>query len=191
MATETSADAAQQLASSSVAGCGRKSPECPPRRGRRRSTRGAPGDRHPGAPGRSDHRPTQLAAKQHIQQRRSPADRICRHRAERHRAVPGRRRTGRPGEQLQDRAVVDGAQAGPKGRRPRAAHPARERGPGARGAERPGRHGSVEPGTAHAGLPAADFYCPRGPRHGRIRRADSGAQCRASRRATARRAKRL
>ena len=49
---------------------------------------------------------------------------------------------------------------------------------------------SVEPGT-QPGLPAADFYRPRRPRHGRIRRADTGAQCRASRRATARRAKRL
>ena len=190
MATETSPDLAEELPSTSVSDTGAN----------HRIARvvavvagllgAAAGDRHSGAAGQPDHRPTELAAERHLRKRRGTADRLCGHRAEHHRAVPGRRRTGRAAERRQDGAVVDGAQAGPEGRRPRAAHPARQRRPGAGRAQRPGGHRPVEPG-AQPGLPAPDLHRARRPGHRRIRRADPGAQRRASRLAAARREKRL
>ena len=155
------------------------------RRRRRRSARRPAGDRHPAAAGQTDHRPTELAAERRARQRRSPADRLRGHRPEHQRAVPGRRRTGRTRRQRQDGAVVDGAQAGAQGRRPRSADPARQRRPGARRAQRPGGRRAVEPG-AQRRVPAARLHRARRPGDRGIRRAQAGPQRRASRRPVAR-----
>ena len=180
----------EELASTPVTDAGAQPPDRSAGCYRRRSARRPAGDRHPDAAGQPDHRPTELAAERHVRQRRRAADRVRRHRPERHRAVPGCRRAGGTAERRQDGAVVDGAQAGPEGRRPRAAHPARQRLPGAGGAQRPGGHRAAEPG-AQPGLPALDVHRARRPGHRRVRRADAGTQRRASRLAAARREERL
>ena len=135
MATETSPDTVEELRIYLRERRGGKAPDRPLRCRRRRSAGHAAGDRHPGAAGQPDHRATELATERDLQQRRGATDRLRGHRPERQRALPGGRRTGRTAEREQDGAVVDGAQAGPQSRRPRSAHPARQRRPGAGGTQ--------------------------------------------------------
>ena len=100
--------------------------------------------------------------------------------------MPDCRRTQRG----QDGVAVDGAQAGAQSRRPRAAHPARQRRTGVRCTQCAGGLRSAEPGV-EPGLPALDLHRARRPRRRRIRRPDARAQRRAPGLAVARREERL
>ena len=96
------------------------------------SGRGGTGDRHPPASGEADHRAAELAPERRDAERRRAPDRLRGHRPDDHRAVQRRGRPGRPAEPGPHGAVVDRAQAGPQGHRPRTAHRA--------GQQRPARH---------------------------------------------------
>ena len=157
-----------------------------PDRHRRRAARRGTGDRYAPAAGDADHRAAQLAAERRAAERQRAADRICRDRSEHHRAVQCGRGADGAAEPRQDRAAVDGAEAGAEGRRPRAAHRTGQQRSARHRPQHSGGQCAAEPG-AQPGVPTTHLHRARRQGHRRVRRPCEGTRFRRPRQAVERR----